>query len=331
MSYEPPFKISAKIIDLVSQISEKIGEINSLEKSPCHLELRKENRIKTIHSSLAIENNSLSIEQITAIIEGKRVLGNPNEILEVKNALDAYNLLLTLNPYEEKDLLLAHKLMMKDLVSRNGKYRSGGVGVFDGKEVIHLASPADRVPSLMADLFEWLKNTDIHPLIKSCVFHYEFEFIHPFEDGNGRMGRLWQTVILKEWKSVFAWLPVETLIKENQAEYYKVLNSSDSLGESTDFILFMLEIILKTITQIVETEKKITVKINAKITVNQKKILEAVKQNPFLTQEELSEIVGISKLNINKNMKKLQEAGLLERIGADKNGKWQVKVDSAGK
>ncbi len=331
MSYEPPFKISAKIIDLVSQISEKIGEINSLEKSPCHLELRKENRIKTIHSSLAIENNSLSIEQITAIIEGKRVLGNPNEILEVKNALDAYNLLLTLNPYEEKDLLLAHKLMMKDLVSRNGKYRSGGVGVFDGKEVIHLASPADRVPSLMADLFEWLKNTDIHPLIKSCVFHYEFEFIHPFEDGNGRMGRLWQTVILKEWKSVFAWLPVETLIKENQAEYYKVLNSSDSLGESTDFILFMLEIILKTITQIVETEKKITVKINAKITVNQKKILEAVKQNPFLTQEELSEIVGISKLNINKNMKKLQEADLLERIGADKNGKWQVKVDSAGK
>ena len=145
------------------------------------------------------------------------------------------------------------------------------------------------------------------------------------------MGRLWQTVILKEWKSIFAWLPVETLIKENQAEYYKVLNSSDSLGESTDFILFMLEIILKTITQIVETEKKITVKINAKITVNQKKILEAVKQNPFLTQEELSEIVGISKLNINKNMKKLQEAGLLERIGADKNGKWQVKVDSAGK
>ena len=331
MTYEPPFKISAKIIDLVSQISEKIGEINSLEKSPCHLELRKENRIKTIHSSLAIENNSLSIEQITAIIEGKRVLGNPNEIQEVKNALDAYNLLLTLNPYEEKDLLLAHKLMMKDLVSRNGKYRSGGVGVFDGKEVIHLAPPADRVPSLMADLFEWLKNTDIHPLIKSCVFHYEFEFIHPFEDGNGRMGRLWQTVILKEWKSVFAWLPVETLIKENQAEYYKVLNSSDSLGESTDFILFMLEIILKTITQIVETEKKITVKINAKITVNQKKILEAVKQNPFLTQEELSEIVGISKLNINKNMKKLQEAGLLERIGADKNGKWQVKVDSAGK
>lgn len=202
MDYEPPFKITSQIIDLISQISEAVGEINSLENSPRHLELRKENRIKTIHSSLAIENNSLSLEQITAIIEGKRVLGSPNEIQEVKNALQAYELLLTLNPYEEKDLLKAHKLMMADLVERNGKYRKDGVGIFDGNQVVHLAPPADRVPFLMSDLFEWLKNSDVHPLIKSCVFHYEFEFIHPFQDGNGRMGRLWQTVILKEWKSV---------------------------------------------------------------------------------------------------------------------------------
>lgn len=325
MSYEPPFKITSQIIDLISQISESVGEINSLENSPRQVELRKENRIKTIHSSLAIENNSLSIEQITAIIEGKRVLGNPNEIQEVKNALQAYELLLTLNPYEEKDLLKAHKLMMSDLVERNGKYRNDGVGVFDGKQVVHMAPPADRVPFLMSDLFEWLKNCDAHPLIKSCVFHYEFEFIHPFQDGNGRMGRLWQTVILKEWKSIFAWLPIETLIKENQAEYYKALNSSDSNAESTDFIVFMLETILKTIREIIETEKKITPKINVKITVNQKKILEAVKQNPFVTQEELASIVGIAKLNINKNMKKLQEQGIIERVGADKNGKWIVK------
>lgn len=324
MSYEPPFKITAKIIDLISQISESIGEINSLENSPRQVELRKENRIKTIHSSLAIENNSLSIEQITAIIEGKRVLGNPNEIQEVKNALQAYELLLTLNPYEEKDLLKAHKLMMSDLVERNGKYRNDGVGVFDGKQVIHMAPPADRVPFLMSDLFEWLKNCDAHPLIKSCVFHYEFEFIHPFQDGNGRMGRLWQTVILKEWKSIFAWLPIETLIKENQAEYYKALNSSDSNAESTDFIAFMLETILKTIREIIGTEKKITQKINVKITANQKKIIHAIKENPFVTQEELSQIVGIAKLNINKNMKKLQEQNLIERIGADKNGKWVV-------
>lgn len=327
MSYEPPFKITSQIIDLISQISEAIGEIKSLENNPRHLELRKENRIKTIHSSLAIENNSLSIEQITAIIEGKRVLGNPNEIQEVKNALQAYELLLTLNPYEEKDLLKAHKLMMSDLVERNGKYRNDGVGVFDGKQVVHLAPPADRVPFLMADLFQWLKNSDVHPLIKSCVFHYEFEFIHPFQDGNGRMGRLWQTVILKDWKSVFAWLPIETLIKENQDEYYKALSSNDSNADSTNFIVFMLQTILNTIKEILETEKKITRKINVKITANQKKILEAIKQNPFVTQEELSQIVGIAKLNINKNMKKLQEQGIIERVGADKNGKWIIKLE----
>ena len=327
MSYEPPFKITSQIIDLISQISEAVGEINSLGNNPRHLELRKENRIKTIHSSLAIENNSLSIEQITAIIEGKRVLGNPNEIQEVKNALQAYELLLTLNPYEEKDLLKAHKLMMSDLVERNGKYRNEGVGVFDGKQVVHLAPPADRVPFLMADLFQWLKNSDVHPLIKSCVFHYEFEFIHPFQDGNGRMGRLWQTVILKDWKSVFAWLPIETLIKENQDEYYKALSSNDSNADSTNFIVFMLQTILNTIKEILETEKKITRKINVKITANQKKILEAIKQNPFVTQEELSQIVGIAKLNINKNMKKLQEQGIIERVGADKNGKWIIKLE----
>ena len=324
MDYEPPFKITSQIIDLISQISEAVGEINSLENSPRHLELRKENRIKTIHSSLAIENNSLSLEQITAIIEGKRVLGSPNEIQEVKNALQAYELLLTLNPYEEKDLLKAHKLMMADLVERNGKYRKDGVGIFDGNQVVHLAPPADRVPFLMSDLFEWLKNSDVHPLIKSCVFHYEFEFIHPFQDGNGRMGRLWQTVILKEWKSVFAWLPIETLIKENQVEYYNALNSSDSDANSTNFTVFMLQTILRTIKEIIETEKKITLKILVKITANQKKILEAIKQNPFVTQEELSSIVGIAKLNINKNMKKLQEQGIIERVGADKNGKWIV-------
>ena len=324
MDYEPPFKITSQIIDLISQISEAVGEINSLENSPRHLELRKENRIKTIHSSLAIENNSLSLEQITAIIEGKRVLGSPNEIQEVKNALQAYELLLTLNPYEEKDLLKAHKLMMADLVERNGKYRKDGVGIFDGNQVVHLAPPADRVPFLMSDLFEWLINSDVHPLIKSCVFHYEFEFIHPFQDGNGRMGRLWQTVILKEWKSVFAWLPIETLIKENQVEYYNALNSSDSDANSTNFTVFMLQTILRTIKEIIETEKKITPKITVKITANQKKILEAIKQNPFVTQEELSSIVGIAKLNINKNMKKLQEQGIIERVGADRNGKWIV-------
>jgi len=324
MSYEPPFKITSKAINLISQISEKIGEINTLENTERTVQLRKKNRIRTIHSSLAIENNSLTIEQITAIIEGKRVLGPPNEIQEVKNAVQAYELLLNLNPYKQNDLLKAHQLMMNDLVKHSGKYRKGGVGIFDGKGVVHVAPPADRVPFLMNDLFDWLKSTDVHPLIKSCVFHYEFEFIHPFEDGNGRMGRLWQTVILTEWKPIFAWLPIETLIKENQKLYYKALGISDSNADSTEFIEFMLSIILKTIKEIITTELKITQKITQKITVNQQKIIDSIKNNPYITQEELAEIVGIARLNIIKNMKKLQEQNIIKRIGADKNGYWQI-------
>lgn len=322
--YTPPFEITSRIIELISNISEKIGEINYLQDSKQNVRLRKENRIKTIHSSLAIENNSLSLEQITAIIDGKHVLGNPNEITEVKNSIQAYDLLLSLNPYNEKDLLKAHQLMMQNLVDRNGKYRTDGVGIFDGERVVHLAPPADRIPELMADLFEWLKTSDVHPLIKSCVFHYEFEFIHPFQDGNGRMGRLWQTVILKDWKEIFAWLPVETLIKENQKEYYNVLGTSDSEANSTKFIEFMLSLILNTIEEIIESEKKVTQKVTVKVTANQKKILDAIKKNPYITQEELSEIVGIARKNIIENMKKLQANELIKRIGADKNGYWQV-------
>ena len=322
--YTPPFEITSKIIELISNISEKIGEISYIQNNSHYIQLRKENRIQTIHSSLAIENNSLSLEQITAIIDGKRVLGNPNEIQEVKNSIQAYDLLLTLNPYNEKDLLKAHKLMMQDLVENSGKYRTDGVGIFDGEHVVHVAPPAKRVPELMADLFEWLKTSDVHPLIKSCVFHYEFEFIHPFQDGNGRIGRLWQTVILKEWKEVFAWIPVETLIKENQKEYYNALGVSDKSANSTKFIEFMLSIILTTIEEIIATEKKVTVKVTQKVTVNQKKIIKAIKENPNITQEKLAEIIGISRKSIIANMKHLQENGFIKRIGADKNGYWQV-------
>ncbi|MBQ1671439.1 MAG: Fic family protein [Treponema sp.] len=323
--YTPPFTITSKSIDLISKISEKIGEMNFLTSESQHVNLRKKNRIKTIHSSLAIENNSLSIEQITAIIDGKRVLGAPNEIQEVKNAVQAYELLLTLDSTSEKDLLRAHGIMMKDLVSRAGKYRNDGVGIFDGKEVVHVAPPAERVPLLMADLFEWLKTSDAHPLVKSCVFHYEFEFIHPFQDGNGRIGRLWQSAILKDWRNIFAWLPVESLIKEKQAEYYSALNVRDTSADSTFFIEFLLGLILSTIEDILESHVKVTVNVTQKVTVNQQKILELIKENPHITQNELTQAVGIARKNIVSNMKKLQEAGLLLRHGADKNGWWEVK------
>lgn len=322
--YIPPFKITSKIIDLISKISEKIGEINSLESSARHVELRRESRIKTIHSSLAIENNSLSLEQITAIINGKRVLGAPNEIQEVKNAVQAYDLLLSLDSTKEKDLLRAHALMMKDLVRNNGRYRSGGVGIFNGQNVVHVAPPASRVPAQMKDLFRWVKRADVHPLVKSCVFHYEFEFIHPFQDGNGRLGRLWQSAILKDWKKVFAWIPVESLIKENQAKYYRVLRACDATADSTAFVEFLLLLILKAVEEIIKNEKRVTAKVTVKVTVNQKKILDAVKKNPHVTLDELSKKIGISRKSIAANVKKLQEAGMLKRNGADKNGYWEI-------
>lgn len=271
-----------------------------------------------------MRNNSLSLEQITAIINGKRVLGAPNEIQEVKNAIQSYDLLLSLDSTKEKDLLRAHALMMKDLVRNNGRYRSGGVGIFNGQNVVHVAPPASRVPALMKDLFRWVKRADVHPLVKSCVFHYEFEFIHPFQDGNGRLGRLWQSAILKDWKKVFAWIPVESIIKENQAKYYRVLRACDASADSTAFVEFLLLLILKAAEEIVKNEKRVTVKVTAKVTVNQKKILEAVKKNPHVTLDELSKKIGISRKSIAANVKKLQEAGMLKRNGADKNGYWEI-------
>ena len=176
----------------------------------------------------------------------------------------------------------------------------------------------------MSDLFSWINTSDVHPLIKSCVFHYEFEFIHPFQDGNGRLGRLWQTAILKEWKKVFAWIPVESLIKDNQTEYYKALKSSDKNADSTLFIEFMLSLLLRTIEEIIENEKKVTVKVTQKVTVNQQKILEAIKNNPFITQDELSKVIGLSRKSIIQNMNKMKDNGLIKRVGAAKNGHWEI-------
>lgn len=229
-SYLTPFTVTDEITNLVIEIAELLGSVSMNNDDLTNPRLRKQNRIKTIQSSLAIENNSLSVEKVTAIIEGKHVLGAPNEIKEVKNAIDAYNLIMELNPYKEADLLRVHRLMMSDLVKENGKYRHGGVGVFSGQKCIHMAPPAMRVPSLIKDLLGWVKKTKVHPLISSCVFHYEFEFIHPFSDGNGRMGRMWQTLLLMQWKPIFAWLPVETIVKENQQKYYDAIALSDKQG-----------------------------------------------------------------------------------------------------
>lgn len=245
--YKPPFHMTDKIMNLVADVSEQIGRIKVLSHGNLNPHLRKENRIRTIHSSLAIEHNSLSLEQVTAVINGKHILGNPNEIREVKNAYDTYEMMLLLNPYSVKDLLKAHKIMMKDLIPENGKFRSGGVGVFDGDVVVHMAPPARLVPGEIQDLFAWYKESEIHPLIRSAIFHYEFEFIHPFADGNGRMGRMWHSLLLGRWNEIFYWLPVEELIRSRQQEYYDALNKSDRESDSSTFVEFMLEILLDTL------------------------------------------------------------------------------------
>ena len=260
----------------------------------------------------------MSVEQVTAIIEGKRVLGAPNEIQEVKNAIDAYELLLELNPYKEKDLLKAHKLMMADLVKENGRYRQGGVGVFDGKKCVHLAPPAERVPSLMGDLLNWVKQTKTHPLVSSCVFHYEFEFIHPFADGNGRMGRMWQTLLLMQWKPVFAWIPVETIVKEHQQEYYDAIAKSDAEANSTAFITFMLQCLKQALLEMKESNQKSNWKSNQKILV-------AMRRNPKVTIRELQEETGLSESGVKKIIRQLRGEGLVQRIGGAKGGHWEVR------
>ena len=248
--YKPPFHMTDKMISLIAEISEQVGRITVLQEDTIRTHLRRENRIRTIHSSLAIEHNSLSLEQVTAILDGKRVLGNPNEIKEVQNAYDAYELMLQLNPASVDDLLKAHKLMMNGLVSENGKFRSGGVGVFDGEVLIHMAPPAEFVPEHIHNLFAWYQQSELHPLIKSAVFHYEFEFIHPFADGNGRMGRMWHSLLLGKWKDLFFWLPIEELIQSQQKEYYDALSVADKQADSAGFVELMLEIIRDSLTEV---------------------------------------------------------------------------------
>lgn len=247
MKYQPPYAITSGILNQVAAISEAIGRLTVLTDQARALRLRRINRIRTIHGSLAIEGNTLSEAQITAILEGQRIIALPREVQEVKNALAAYDRFDIWKPDVEKDLLEAHRILMAGLIDDAGLYRHSGVGVMADQQVIHMAPPADRVPHLMVDLFGWLANTDAHPLIASSVFHYEFEFIHPFADGNGRMGRLWQSLILARWNPLFADIPVESLIFAHQAEYYQTIQESTQQTDSAPFIAFMLQMILDTV------------------------------------------------------------------------------------
>lgn len=241
--YTPPFQQNTTVINLLAEICELVGRVEVTHRDIISVQLRRQNQIRSIHSSLQIEQNTLSLEQVTAILNGKRVLGPPHEIREVQNAAEAYALMQSLNPLSEDDLLKAHRLMMNSLVKEAGRFRSGGVGVMAGNQVIHMAPPAHLVPWQIKDLFTWYQESDLHPLVKSSIFHYEFEFIHPFADGNGRMGRMWHTLLLAQWKSFFAWLPIEELIAKRQQEYYKALQMADAVCDCACFVTMMLEVI----------------------------------------------------------------------------------------
>ncbi|MFJ2364860.1 Fic family protein [Pseudomonas sp. NPDC087697] len=239
--YQPPLTLTPSMLALVAEISEQVGRLSARHEATLTPQLRRGNRIRTIQASLAIENNTLSVEQVTAVLDGRRVLGLPREIQEVRNAFAAYEAMPGWQPASRQQLFEAHGLLMHGLIDDAGQFRRGGVGIYRGETLVHMAPPPSRVPTLVDDLLGWLSGTDLHPLIASCVFHYEFEFIHPFADGNGRMGRLWQTLILSQWRPVLAWLPVETVICEQQDTYYAALAAADQQAEATPFVEFMLQ------------------------------------------------------------------------------------------
>jgi Fic family protein len=308
-SHTPPFELTAKILELVIEISEEVGRRGWSQEKALPPALRRGNRLRSIHASLAIENNSLTLDQMTALLNGKRVLGPAQDIQEVKNAFAAYEALTKWNPTREKDLLAAHHLMLQGLATDAGRWRKGAVGIAKGDQLVHLAPPASRVPGLMKELLNWLKQTDVHPLVAGCVFHYELEFIHPFSDGNGRMGRLWQTLILSRWKPSLAWLPVESVIRERQAAYYAALASADKAGQCTGFIEFLLTALLKCLREVAITDQ-----VSDQVTDQVKALLRVLGNRTLSALECMDEMNLVHRPTFRQNyLNPALDAGLIER------------------
>jgi len=320
MNYTPPFKVTTKIIDLISQISLNIGKLEAIDSVSTLPMLRKVNQIRTITGTLQIEGSTLDEERITALIEGKRVLGKVDEIAEANGAIALYKQLDNLNYKDERELLKSHKILMNELLKTAGTYRTSDVGVGGKDGVVHVAPPCGQVPNLMGDLLHWLSITEEHPLIISSVFHYEFEFIHPFIDGNGKMGRFWQSLILYNWNNYFSVIPIESIIRDKQQEYYKVLEECGVSGESTLFIEFVLQSILEAVDRV---GNKVGNKVG-NLTDNQLMIIEQIQLNNKISASKLADIVGISKRKIEENLAKLKEQGVLERVGGTR-GYWKFR------
>ena len=309
VSMKPPYDITPKILKLISSISEKIGEVNANYLTKQSPQLRKQNRIKTIHSSLRIEGNTLTEEQITALIENKRVIGPEKDVLEVLNAIKVYEKLDRYKFSSDKSFLKAHLELMNGLIESAGKYRKQGVGIVKGTIVEHVAPPFENVPHLMKDLFEYLKDSDELTLIKSCVFHYEMEFIHPFLDGNGRMGRLWQTLILMTEYPVFEFLPFETLISKTQDEYYKSLALSDKSGKSTYFIEYMLGVIEKSLESLLNYNNRVLKD------VDRLEYFMNLGIKEFNRKDYMNVFKDLSSATASRDLKKGMEMNMFESVG----------------
>lgn len=312
-SYTPPYKITSKILNLSTKISEELVKLKFNSSSTTMPMLRKKNRIKTLAGTLEIEGNFLGEDKITAIIEGKRVLATVPELAEVQGAIGAYRKLDEYSFDNIDDLLNAHKILMNKILTSAGSFRTVNVQVGE-----HIAPQANMVNDLMVELFHWLQNSDEHMLLKSCIFHYEFEFIHPFSDGNGRIGRLWQSVILNTYNPLFSLLPTESIVRDYQEDYYKALENATNLGESTPFIEFMLEMILVSIESTLKSDQQSNLK-------SDQKILTIMKENNKITIKELCELISMSESGVKKVIKKLKDEERLTRVGSLKSGHWEIK------
>lgn len=315
----PPYQITPEILKLITSISEKIGQINAKFLDKPSPKLRKENRIKTIHSSLSIEGNTLTEEQITALIEDKRIIGPEKDVNEVLNAIKVYNQLQAFNPNSVKSFLTAHEILMKGLVPDNGKFRKKGVGIMAGNKIAHMAPPAENVPHLMNDLFAYIKTSKEITLIKSCVFHYEMEFIHPFIDGNGRMGRLWQTLILIKEYPVFEFIPFENIIHKTQVEYYHALSNSDKSGNSTPFIEYMLNVINDSLYNMLDFKSRIM------STEDRLTYFSEICEPEFSRKDYMSVFKDISSATASRHLKQGVELGLFEKEGDKTKTIYRIK------
>ncbi|MEO5946220.1 MAG: Fic family protein [Chitinophagaceae bacterium] len=316
---KPPYHGTSLILNLISQISIKLGEINANYLNKQTPQLRKSNRIKTIHSSLQIEGNTLSIDQVSALLENKRIIGPKKDVTEVLNAIKVYEQLSAFDSKSEKSFLKAHKMLMEGLITDSGQYRKSGVGIMKGSQLTHVAPPAENIRPLMKDLFSYLKTSDEPVLIKSSVFHYESEFIHPFSDGNGRMGRMWQTVILMNEFPVFEYLPFETLISKNQKEYYSALSKSDKTGHSTIFIEFMLKTINESLENLLQYNNHImtdTDRIEYFLTHN---------KNEFTRKDYMNIFKDISSASASRDLKKAVDLKLIIKSGSNNKTKYKIK------